>query len=412
MFALRAERRWVITGTPIQNCVGELFSLLHFLRVPGPAESMGEWSQAMAQPGRLALLQRILRPLMLRRTKETVDASGKPILQLPPRRSKLVRIPFSPAEADYYRALHSRSKTQFDAYVAEGKLLSNYASVLELLLRLRQACDHPYLAQSRGGLGASRSVISKRVSEAGKSSSHATTLLNKTRASLAATTQGSEGRSDNTATSCIAATAADSSAEADECPVCLDPIDDAVLTSCLHTFCRECILHVFGEAKRAACPLCRTVIIRGELTTLPRSSRFTVDLNDGTACASSAKIDALLSELRAEFEREKSEAQTAARKPDGGKDADDELGGSRRPLKAVVFSQWVGMLDLVEAAIARELSVKTVRLDGSLSLDRRREVLAAFREDPKVRVMLLSLRAGNVGLNLTSAQRVYLLDPW
>ena len=56
---------------------------------------------------------------------------------------RLVRVPFSAAEADYYRALHTRSKTQFDAYVAEGKLLANYASVLELLLRLRQAWSRP-----------------------------------------------------------------------------------------------------------------------------------------------------------------------------------------------------------------------------------------------------------------------------
>jgi DNA repair protein RAD5 len=116
-FALRAQRRWLLTGTPIQNSVSELFSLLHFLRVPGPAESASGWAQAMAKQGRLAVLQQTLRPLMLRRTKETTDAEGEPILRLPPRRSKLMRIPFSPAEADYYRALHSRSKTQVGGFV-------------------------------------------------------------------------------------------------------------------------------------------------------------------------------------------------------------------------------------------------------------------------------------------------------
>ena len=58
------------------------------------------------------------------------------------------------------------------------------------------------------------------------------------------------------------------------------------------------------------------------------------------------------------------------------------------------------------------LGVRTVRLVGAMSLDQRREALAAFREDRRVRVMLLSLRAGNVGLNLTAARRVFLLDPW
>ncbi|EOD08047.1 hypothetical protein EMIHUDRAFT_414962 [Emiliania huxleyi CCMP1516] len=70
------------------------------------------------------------------------------------------------------------------------------------------------------------------------------------------------------------------------------------------------------------------------------------------------------------------------------------------------------MLDLAERAVQRELGVRTVRLVGAMSLDQRREALAAFREDRRVRVMLLSLRAGNVGLNLTAARRVFLLDPW
>lgn len=52
-------------------------------------------------------------------------------------------------EADFYQSLHERSKTKFDTYVAQGKVMSNYATVLELLLRLRQACDHPYLTMSR-----------------------------------------------------------------------------------------------------------------------------------------------------------------------------------------------------------------------------------------------------------------------
>ena len=83
VFALEAERRWAVTGTPVQNAVGELFSLLHFLRLPGVADSAQSWLAAMARPGRLALLQRTLRPLMLRRTKETTDADGERILSLP-----------------------------------------------------------------------------------------------------------------------------------------------------------------------------------------------------------------------------------------------------------------------------------------------------------------------------------------
>jgi SNF2 family DNA or RNA helicase len=81
------------------------------------------------------------------------------------------------------------------------------------------------------------------------------------------------------------------------------------------------------------------------------------------------------------------------------------------PAKAVIFSQWTGMLDLVETALEGR-GWGYVRLDGGTSHAQRREVLQEFASNPRVRVMVLSLRAGGVGLNLTAANMVILLDPW
>ena len=58
------------------------------------------------------------------------------------------------------------------------------------------------------------------------------------------------------------------------------------------------------------------------------------------------------------------------------------------------------------------MQLQHVRLDGSMSAEERRKALRRFREERGVRVLLLSLKAGGVGLNLTAARRVYLLDPW
>lgn len=82
---------------------------------------------------------------MLRRRKSTVDAAGRPIVELPPKDISVLSVALSPAERDFYDALYLRSKTRFDAFVAAGRVFNNYASVLEILLRLRQCCDHPYL---------------------------------------------------------------------------------------------------------------------------------------------------------------------------------------------------------------------------------------------------------------------------
>lgn len=69
------------------------------------------------------------------------------------------------------------------------------------------------------------------------------------------------------------------------------------------------------------------------------------------------------------------------------------------------------MLDLIELPLGRA-RIRFVRLDGSLSVSKREEAIRRLGADGSVRVMLVSLRAGGVGLNLTRANHVYMLDPW
>ncbi|MGH0037503.1 MAG: SNF2-related protein [Myxococcota bacterium] len=77
--------------------------------------------------------------------------------------------------------------------------------------------------------------------------------------------------------------------------------------------------------------------------------------------------------------------------------------------RALVFSQWTGLLDLVEPHL-RERQIDFVRLDGSTR--DRGAVVGAFQSESGPPVMLVSLRAGGTGLNLTSADHIFLLDPW
>ena len=77
--------------------------------------------------------------------------------------------------------------------------------------------------------------------------------------------------------------------------------------------------------------------------------------------------------------------------------------------KALVFSQFTAMLDYVGAALAKK-GIRTLRLDGNTK--DRRDVVSRFQDDPNVPVFLVSLKAGGVGLNLTAAEYVFLLDPW
>lgn len=88
-------------------------------------------------------------------------------------------------------------------------------------------------------------------------------------------------------------------------------------------------------------------------------------------------------------------------------DALEELAGEGR--RALVFSQWVTLLDLVEPHLARR-GLTWTRLDGSTK--DRKAVVDEFQAPGGPMVMLVSLKAGGVGLNLTAAEAVFLLDPW
>ncbi|HEX6850078.1 MAG TPA: DEAD/DEAH box helicase [Candidatus Polarisedimenticolaceae bacterium] len=77
--------------------------------------------------------------------------------------------------------------------------------------------------------------------------------------------------------------------------------------------------------------------------------------------------------------------------------------------KALVFSQWTAFLDRIEPRL-REASIPFLRLDGS-TVDRG-EVVRRFQDEAGPPVMLVSLKAGGTGLNLTRADHVFLMDPW
>ena len=79
--------------------------------------------------------------------------------------------------------------------------------------------------------------------------------------------------------------------------------------------------------------------------------------------------------------------------------------------KALVFSQFLGMLALIREKLD-ELGIKYEYFDGSTSAPDREKAIQSFQNDDEVRVFLISLKAGGVGLNLTAADYVYIVDPW
>ena len=87
------------------------------------------------------LIIQVLFAVMLRRTKQERAADVK----LPPLQIKTLFLDLNEHEQDFYECIYKQTNSKFNTYVAKGTLMHNYAHIFELLSRLRQAVDHPYL---------------------------------------------------------------------------------------------------------------------------------------------------------------------------------------------------------------------------------------------------------------------------
>lgn len=87
------------------------------------------------------------------------------------------------------------------------------------------------------------------------------------------------------------------------------------------------------------------------------------------------------------------------------------LGASKGDSKTIVFSQWTSFLDIVGVRLEQN-GFKFCRLDGTMTATKRDDAIAALNNDPETTIMLASLGACSVGLNLTAASNVILCDTW
>jgi len=95
----------------------------------------------------------------------------------------------------------------------------------------------------------------------------------------------------------------------------------------------------------------------------------------------------------------------------GGAGSAGGSGLAEQPEKVIIFSQWTGMLNLLEPALTAD-GFAFRRLDGTMSLAAREKALFEFEHRPEVVVMLMSLKAAGMGINLVCANHVLLLDVW
>ncbi len=140
-----AAHRLCLSGTPIENHLGELWSLFHFL-MPGFLGSQKRFAELFRHPierqgsaEKMAQLRARVTPFMLRRTKDLVAS------ELPPKVETTMPVPLEGAQADLYETIRlGMEKTVRDALHSQG-LAKSQITILDALLKLRQVCCDPRL---------------------------------------------------------------------------------------------------------------------------------------------------------------------------------------------------------------------------------------------------------------------------
>ncbi|PIL34185.1 transcription factor [Ganoderma sinense ZZ0214-1] len=340
--ALNAQRRWVLTGTPIINSPKDLGSILTFLRICRPLDNEDFFKRMVLRPLKdgdpsgAELLRALMSHICIRRTKEMQDKDGKPLVPLPPVEMTMIPVTLTPQAREMYDIVEELTKERV------GSLLQRHGSihaaavqsnVLSLLTRMRQLALHPgllptnYLEQLRSG--------NKAVEEDGPAPAQITPQ-EKTRL---------QGLLSQAIEDC------------EECPICFGILSEPRITFCGHMFCLPCITEVISRDPK--CPMDRRPLGMTQLVEPPPPTDLTqapVRFNDDMGeddnelrTGSSAKIDQLITLLRLTPDNDKS----------------------------LVFSQFTSFLDKIAETLDKE-GISYVRFDGKMSAKRRQETIACF----------------------------------
>uniref|UniRef100_A0A8B9LQC4 Transcription termination factor 2 n=1 Tax=Astyanax mexicanus TaxID=7994 RepID=A0A8B9LQC4_ASTMX len=314
---LRARARWAVTGTPIQNNLLDMYSLLKFLRC-SPFDEYKLWKAQVDNGSKRGgeRLNILTRSLLLRRTKDQKDSTGAPLVSLPDRTCEVHRVKLSEDEQSVYDVV-------FLYWVCFCVSLFSCINVCVLVAR-------------EFGMSQQESVSSSQNSQKGSSTIHILSLLLRLR----------------------------------QCCCHL---------SLLKKTLDQSELQGDGIALSLEEQLCALSLSEPSQS----DPKATVSLNG--------------SRFRSELFEESRESTKVSK-------------AFHKNQKSVVVSQWTSMLQIV-AVHLKKMGLHFEVIDGKVNPKRRMDLVEEFNTNPKgPQVMLVSLCAGGVGINLTGGNHLFLID--
>lgn len=515
-YDIRSHYRWCLTGTPMQNNLDELQSLVRFLRIQ-PYCELSSWKESITGPmkngrGNLAMkrLQAFLKAFMKRRTKDVLKKEGaltfggkakqgeKGGFQIVARNVETVIGEFTSKERAFYDRLQNRAESRLQEMMGGQK--QDYIGALVLLLRLRQACNHPNLTKSN--VKDDKDALATG-SKSGTQSGYQTPRKSKeTDADDLADLLGGLSVQTKRCDICQASLSRENSAVgAIRCSDCEHDLNASARRrkkhkkhqkhrhkgqkSRKHQKSKDASAKDADPSKAARQ---RRVIMDSDdedeggewlvpddqqgATSLGKAGGTddedaegggdTLNSVDSHSSASDNEDDIGSfvvhdtdseddgpvvrkkqpkkskvinlepddeTETATEDDSEVSDSETDSEEESETGESDIEYDASdltpstkiRQLLtileketpdhKVIVFSQFTSMLDLIEPFLRRE-GYNFTRYDGSMRNDLREASLHKLRNDKRTRVLLCSLRCGSLGLNLTAASRVVIMEPF
>ncbi|CEP22836.1 RIS1 [Cyberlindnera jadinii] len=416
--------RWCLSGTPMQNNVGELFPLLRFLRIkPYNVESnfkkdILHFLEKKGEPHEYGFdtedgyyteaamnkLRILLRSVMLRREKTSL-IDGKPILDLPEKTvtKEYVSIQTNEAEATFYSSIEGKAQEQVarilnSRNVAKG----DYSYIFVQLLRLRQACLHSELVR----IGDRKKGVRYDADGNVVSTANVDSMVKNSERFQPETVRRINEEMEEGIT----------------CPICYEEPEPEAYTlffPCGHAICKECVESYFEQFQEgmnndnvrfAKCMSCRILVNENAIVDC---EVFDKHVNHNQ----SVEMIRIVME-----ERNKAARKEAEKIKNGGLEYSPKVKGCIELLekiwsenpddKVIIFSNFTSFFVILRKFINDKLQVEPLQYLGSMNVDERNQCVKEFYRNAESKLMLISLKAGNAGLTLTCANHVIIMDPF